>query len=514
MSAVVVERDDALSTGEPWPLPEGWVWAPLEKLGVWTGGGTPSKAVASYWTGGAIPWVSPKEMKSAVIKDTQDKITEKAVQDSATKFIPPNSVLMVMRSGILRHTFPVAVNQDRVTLNQDLRALSPFDGVNAHFVAHYLRLMQRAILHECSKDGTTVQSIEVSALGKTPVPIAPLPEQRRIVARIDSLFTELAEGEAALERAGAGLNTWRRALLKAVVTGELTRDWRKANSSSETASRMIAEIHQDQNVSSRPTRRGRRSAKHKPFDLNSLPKLPANWAWARMDDVISSDPRNGISIKGHDKPPGTAALKLDALSDGGIDYTRVRYLALSERKISALKVRRGDFLISRANGSERLVGKARLACEVPIECVYPDTIIRYRIGGPALVAEWVNLIWESDFIRAQIVKMAKTTAGILKISQEDIARIVFPVPPPSEIAECIDLASEQTQAASDALICLEKTRRDRASLRQSILKSAFHGVLLPQDFRDKPASVPLGRMQSEGDEEISSRRRSRARTGQ
>jgi type I restriction enzyme, S subunit len=162
-------------------------------------------------------------MKADIIKGTEDHITEAAVVSSATKFVPPGSVLMVTRSGILRHTFPVAVNADRVTVNQDLCALIPAEGINPSYVAHYLRGIQRQVLDRCSKDGTTVQSIEVSALERVRVPIAPAAEQRRIVARIDELPAEVDEGEAALRRARQGLDTWRRALLKAAVIGELAR---------------------------------------------------------------------------------------------------------------------------------------------------------------------------------------------------------------------------------------------------------------------------------------------------
>src|SRR5262245_60364129 len=103
----------------PWPLPEGWCWTTLGALGTWTGGGTPSKANPAFWTDGTVPWVSPKDMKVAIIGETEDRITEAAVEGSSTKYVPERSVLMVMRSGILKHSFPVAVTDRTVTLNQD-----------------------------------------------------------------------------------------------------------------------------------------------------------------------------------------------------------------------------------------------------------------------------------------------------------------------------------------------------------------------------------------------------------
>src|SRR5712672_1262543 len=80
----------------PWPLPEGWCWVALGPLGTWMGGGTPSKANIAFWTKGTVPWVSPKDMKVAVIGETEDKITADAVEGSSAKYVPEGSVLMVM----------------------------------------------------------------------------------------------------------------------------------------------------------------------------------------------------------------------------------------------------------------------------------------------------------------------------------------------------------------------------------------------------------------------------------
>src|SRR5258708_5529544 len=102
-------------------LPRGWTRLALGEVGRWFGGGTPSKANPLFWTNGNIPWVSPKDMKCALITDSQDHITENAVSKSATNLVEAGSVLIVVRSGILQHTLPVAVAQRQVALNQDLK---------------------------------------------------------------------------------------------------------------------------------------------------------------------------------------------------------------------------------------------------------------------------------------------------------------------------------------------------------------------------------------------------------
>ncbi|HNL22669.1 MAG TPA: restriction endonuclease subunit S, partial [Rhodocyclaceae bacterium] len=209
MSAVIESRD----------IPISWQLVPLKELGVWSGGGTPSKAKPEFWTNGSIPWVSPKDMKTERIIDSEDHITKAAVMESTAKLIPEGSVLVVTRSGILSHTLPVAITTVPVTVNQDLKAITPKDGVLPEYVAWALRCFARKILNTCSKQGTTVASIETAALHRFEIPLAPLDQQKRIVAEIEKQFSRLDEAVANLKRVKANLKRYKAAVLKAAVEG-------------------------------------------------------------------------------------------------------------------------------------------------------------------------------------------------------------------------------------------------------------------------------------------------------
>jgi type I restriction enzyme S subunit len=102
-------------------IPAHWGFRRLKRIVQIRGGGTPTKDNADYWRGD-IPWVSPKDMKVSVVVDTEDKITPQAVRESATNLIPAGAVLIVVRSGILIHSIPVALTGREVALNQDLKA--------------------------------------------------------------------------------------------------------------------------------------------------------------------------------------------------------------------------------------------------------------------------------------------------------------------------------------------------------------------------------------------------------
>src|SRR5437016_5804518 len=124
----------------------------------------PSKDVTAHWVKDAVPWLSPKHRTTACIRDSEDHVTDQAIEQSATKRVPEGSVLIVTRSGILAHTLPAAVMDVEVTVYQDLKALTPSETIDADFVAWALRAFGQDILEKCKKDGTTVASIEFEAL--------------------------------------------------------------------------------------------------------------------------------------------------------------------------------------------------------------------------------------------------------------------------------------------------------------------------------------------------------------
>jgi type I restriction enzyme S subunit len=177
-------------------IPVGWEVKRLKRVVEIRGGGTPSKDNVEYWRG-EIPWVSPKDMKVSVVLDTEDKITSEAIRESATKLVPAGSVLIVVRSGILIHSIPVAVAGREVALNQDLKALLPSSEVVPEYLMYLVAGMRRELLVEWKKEGATVESLELDLIADTPTPLPAVNEQRAIAAfldretaRIDALVTK------------------------------------------------------------------------------------------------------------------------------------------------------------------------------------------------------------------------------------------------------------------------------------------------------------------------------------
>ncbi|HVS06351.1 MAG TPA: restriction endonuclease subunit S [Candidatus Dormibacteraeota bacterium] len=157
-------------------------WVPLGQLVTIAGGGTPQRDNPSYF-GGDIPWVTPKDMKTSHLSGSQIRITDLGLRESATKLVPANSVLIVVRSGVLKHSIPVAINRVPVALNQDMKALTAGPKVDPEYLAHFLRAAAPTILTWVR--ATTADNFPIEKLRSLEVPLPDLPKQRRIADILD-----------------------------------------------------------------------------------------------------------------------------------------------------------------------------------------------------------------------------------------------------------------------------------------------------------------------------------------
>jgi type I restriction enzyme, S subunit len=204
-------------------FPAEWQRKRIKHIFRFVGGGTPDKGNPEYWNGD-IPWVSPKDMKTGTVDDTEDHITLEALEQSATRMVNPGAVLIVMRSGILRHSIPVAINRIPVALNQDMRALVPTDEIDPRFLRRLVEGHQRQLLNVWSKVGSTVESLESDLLAETEIAVPPIQQQRAIADYLDRETARIDALIAAKERLLELLAEKSRALITHAVTGGLDPD--------------------------------------------------------------------------------------------------------------------------------------------------------------------------------------------------------------------------------------------------------------------------------------------------
>lgn len=341
--------------------------------------------------------------------------------------------------------------------------------------------------------------------------LPPIREQQRISDALDELLSDLDAGVEALRRAQAKLALYRASVLKAAVQGDLTAEWRKQHPDAEPAPVLLQRIlvERRQRWEQEQLRKFKAAGKTPPAnwkakykepvapDTTNLPPLPKGWCWASLTMLSTTETRNGISVEGSNNPLGIPALGLEAIATPVVDLRAKRFLPIPLEIAEKYAIRRGDLFIMRGNGSRRLVGKCSVAPEPAGMIVFPDTMIRYRLVSDDVNVRWIQELWQSDLLRHQLESMAKTTAGIYKLSQDDIASVAIPLAPLAEQDCCISVLHEQSSTLDHLNSYLHRQHRANVGLRQSILRHAFTGQLVPQDPNDEPASELLKRIVAE-----------------
>ncbi|MHB1274185.1 MAG: restriction endonuclease subunit S [Rhodanobacter sp.] len=189
----------------------------LEQLGRWVGGMTPSMREVQYWQSGTIPWISSGDVKLTRLTETSQYITAFALKERATTLVPEGSIVVVMRSGILRKFLPVAMSMVPMAINQDLKALILQKDICADYVLHALISSGEEILATCLKSGTTVESIEFGWLKAFTILLPSVEEQTAIATILTDMDTELTELETRL----AKTRELKQGMMQELLTGRI-----------------------------------------------------------------------------------------------------------------------------------------------------------------------------------------------------------------------------------------------------------------------------------------------------
>lgn len=343
------------------------------------------------------------------------------------------------------------------------------------------------------------------------IPLAPTAEQGRIVERIDSLFTEIAEGEAALMAARKGLETFRRALLKAAVTGELTRDWRENNQPKESGHDLLARIKAERDVISK-SGRGKRAAASPPLDTSDLPELPEGWAWARISDVGVVQLGRQRSPQHHQGENMHRYLRVANVFEDRIELGDVKEMNFTPSELETFELRRNDILLNEGQTPDLLGRPAMWRSDERGMC-FQNTLLRFRAIEP-IEPEFCLLVFRHYLHAKRFKQESQITTNIAHLSSGRFSVIEFPLPPIDEQREIVRRALTALDSTVDAKLVFEQQKADAARLRQAILKYAFEGTLVPQDSSDEPASVMLERLkQSLQTAQAGRRGRKKARHG-
>ncbi|MED1438187.1 restriction endonuclease subunit S [Aeribacillus composti] len=197
----------------------GWKFAAIKNIFEIKGGGTPSKSNESYWNG-TIPWISAKDMKTLYIQETKDYITEEGLNNSSAKMVTKGSIAMVVRSGILQHSLPVAYLMTDCTVNQDLKVFNSGDELVNKYFLWYVKANEKYLLNEYSKAGTTVNSIEFEKFKSHIMSIPPREEIEKKIIKIESIVNKENEIKMYVDQI-LQLENLKHAILHKAFRGEL-----------------------------------------------------------------------------------------------------------------------------------------------------------------------------------------------------------------------------------------------------------------------------------------------------
>lgn len=483
--------DDAITSDDaPFRIPPSWGWVTLSGLGCLRGGGTPSKHREEYW-GGAMPWVSPKDMKVDYVSRAELSITEAAVEGSAAKIIPSGSLLFVVRGMILAHSFPVALSRVPVAINQDMKALVLAIPEMAEFLLRVLKGLRRAVLRRVERSTHGTCRLDGSAYRNLLIPVPPLAEQRRIVAKVDELMALCDRLEAVQRRreetrdrlvdsyegrrrahsyessfnvpevSSRHVSSLRRCILNLAVRGKLT----SREPTDEPPAELIARIRAARQEDHRSRKRA--GAAEDAIDTSTAPcDIPSAWRWVRTEDIAGR-----ISDGVHKKPnyvaSGVPFLTVKNLTEGsGISFRETKFVTETDHLefIKRTNPERGDVLVTKDGtiGVSRIVDTDRpFSIFVSVALV---KMIEKRIG-PFLV-----LCFNSDVVRSAIVPKG---AALKHLHLVDLRSLLVPLPSLEEQERIVAKVDELLTLCDRLETQLALSERESARFLEAVLHEAL-----------------------------------------
>ncbi len=419
----------------------------LSKLCVSSSGGTPSKANTEYWSG-SIPWASPKDMNGIYLYDTEDKITEQAVLDSATTLVPANSVLVVVRSGILKHSLPVTVTTTPTAINQDLKALMFDKRMVPAFAAHYLDIFQEQLLPLVTKHGATVQSVNTEQFDRLMIPMPALEIQNRLVRKMDAAYTVKKRKEAQAQQLLDSVDNY--------LLAELGID--KPEEQANTLQNRIFY----QQLSKVSEARFDPEYFRQSYEYMNTAISKSKHPLKKLKDVCAAllSGKTPSSLSYSEEKTDFPIVKVSTYSGQEIDLSKVSYTLENQ----ALTVKKGDtFILSAAHQSSYVGRFIKYLDEAPeIPTSYVGELICVRPSSSVCNTLFVFSLLSTELYKNLLNREKRGQTS--HIYPRDIGQIKIPLPPlgkQDEIANHIALVRQKAkQLQQEASEGLEQAKRE------------------------------------------------------
>jgi len=428
----------------------------------------------------------------------------------ARRLVRKDDVLFCLVRPYLRNIARVPPELDGQVASTAFCVLRPNGAVASRFLFH--QVLRDSFIGEVPTYGTSPPSAREDEFLKQSIALAPLPEQHRIVAKIESLFARLDEGVAALKSAEATLERYRASVLKAAVEGRLTERWRRENPPDETGEELLRRILAERRkrweaeqlatfaANGRKPPRNWKAKYRKPTapDTSGLPELPEGWCWASFEALCRVQLGKMLSRTARE---GTANrrpyLRNSNVRWFSIDESDLKTMSFNESELARYSIRHGDLLV--CEGGEP--GRCSVYQGPDALLMYQKALHRARPYLADVSTEFLQYCFAHQVAHGiGMPRYSETT--IRHLTLEKIKTVPLPVAPAveqrriaREVGGQLALLIEETEGTITVSV------QGASRLRQSILKRAFEGRLVSQDPADEPATVLLERIRAEREDE-------------
>lgn len=460
-------------------LPKNWVNSKLNDLSTIQSGGTPSRGKNQYWNGD-IPWVKISDIKNWFVDETVEFITEEGLNNSSTKVFPKGTILFTIFATIGK----VGVLNIDATTNQAIAGITPVNNIEHKFLTYSLLELSES-LQKIGK-GVAQSNINLTILKDLNVPLPPLAEQQRIVAKLDDLFGHLEQVKTRLEKIPDLLKNFRQAILTQAVTGKLTEEWRVGKELDDIKDYITSLKTLKEN---KIEKRDNKTPVYESLEIYDIPK---SWKWVRLWDIsylVTSGSRGWSSY----------------YSDEGAYFVRSAEINNNKLRLEeAIKVN----LPEKIEGKRSLIEKGNILTTVTganvgkcakIENNIPEAYVSQSVALIKLVNEELT-----DYVHISMLA-PNAGGGMLKDMAYGLGRPVLSLPQIKSIMIPLASMEEQTEivqrveslfAKADAIEAkynMLKAQID--NLPQAILAKAFKGELVEQLPADGNAADLLKEIQ-------------------
>jgi type I restriction enzyme S subunit len=372
---------------------------------------------------------------------------------------------------------PTNICQEKSCIGRGLAAIRGLGGIGTFFILYVLRALESEIARKGT--GTTFSAIGDDKLKTLEIPLPPFNEQVRIVARLEELFTRLDAGVEGLRKVKAQLKRYRQAVLKYAFEGKLTEEWRKTHRDQiEPATKLLERIKQE-----RKQKLGTKYKEPPPIDASELPKLPENWAWTILGEVVFlSNERYNPTISEDERFVG-----LEHIQSG--TGKLLGFGKSSETRSTKNRFKQGDLLYGKLRPYLNKVWVANFngVCSTDILVFQKNDFISNEYIAACLLNQ--------SFVEYTNQHMSGVQHP--RVSYQVLSQYVIPLPPLLEQLEIAEEVQRSFSVADEVETAMEQNLKKAEFLRQSILKAAFLGKLVPQDPSDEPAEKLLERIKAE-----------------